>query len=449
MGGGTPAALTVSPWLRRCGPAVLATAVLLYVVVYVCLPSLATQVDLQVYRFAALRVWHGLDLYSVGLTGNSKELLFIYPPFAALCFLPLALVGEPAVQVLWLTLACALLWYAIRRMLTVSAPAGSGGLWSLAVLLLGLVLWLEPIRLTLQLGQINIVILAIVVADLLGPAQRRWGGLGIGLAAGIKLTPALFIVYLAATGRIRAALVASATFAATILVGFAVLPAGSTFYWLRRGFDDPGRIAQHPFTSTANSSLTGLLGRLHVAPAAAAVAAVVLAVAAVTLAAIAYRRGHAVLGLAIVGMASAAASPFSWSHHWVWFAPLLVHFGYRAYLLRATYSVWALWALSALLGGWFTSFGEHHESGVLSLRPGGIRNDIVPGTYVVVLLAVLACTAVWLWRSPPAAADSVIASSGQFCSAVSASDSSSPETLSTRATQCPSSSASKTSGARL
>ncbi|MBV9321887.1 MAG: hypothetical protein JO106_18595, partial [Mycobacterium sp.] len=67
----------------------LAVALVLYVVVYTRWPSLVTQVDLQVYRFGATRVWKGLDLYSIGLTGNPKELLFIYPPFAALCFLPL------------------------------------------------------------------------------------------------------------------------------------------------------------------------------------------------------------------------------------------------------------------------------------------------------------------------------------------------------------------------
>lgn len=380
----------------------LTTALLLYVVVYARWPSLATQVDLQVYRFAAMRVWHGLDLYSIGLTGNSKELLFIYPPFAALCFLPLALVGEPAVQVLWLLLTCALIAYAIWRMLRSMAPVCAPGIWSLAALLLGLVAWLEPVRLTLQLGQINIAILAIVVADLLGSKQRRWAGIGIGIAAGVKLTPALFIVYLAATGRMRAALVAGATFAATILVGFALLPTGSMFYWLRRGFDDAGRIAQHPFASTANASLDGLLIRLHAPAALATVTAVALAAGAVTLAAIAYRRGHAVLGIALVGMASAAASPFSWSHHWVWFAPLLVHFGFRAYVLRGTYSAWALWVLCALLGGWFTSLGEHRESGVLSLRPGGIWNEIIPGTYVLVLVAVMIGTAAWLWRSASA-----------------------------------------------
>jgi alpha-1,2-mannosyltransferase len=263
----------------------------------------------------------------------------------------------------------------------------------------GLVAWLEPFRLSLQLGQINIAILAIVVADLLGPAQRKWAGIGIGLAAGIKLTPALFIIYLAAIGRLRAAMVATTTFAATVVVGFSVLPRESGYYWLRRGFRDVHRISHDPFS---NTTVEGLLHRLHSPAVLATGASVALAVIAVALAAITYRRGHAVLGIALVGMASAAVSPFSWSHHWVWFAPLMAHLGYRAYILRSKYAAWILWLLAALLAGWFTSApgGDIREASVLSLRPGGIWNDIVPGTYVFVFLAVLMGTAAWLWRAP-------------------------------------------------
>ncbi|MBO0864783.1 MAG: DUF2029 domain-containing protein, partial [Mycobacterium sp.] len=317
--------MTVTPWVRRGGPAVLTAALLLYLVVYARWPSMLVQVDLQVYRFGAMRVREGLDLYSVGLTGNPKTLLFIYPPFAALALLPMAFVSEPTVQVLWLVLMCGLITYAIRRMLTSMGPTAAGGLaktglaktglWSLTALLVGLVAWLEPFRLSLQLGQINIVILVLVLADLLGPERRRWAGIGIGLAAGIKLTPALFIVYLVVIGRVRAALVASATFAATIVVGFVWLPRDSAFYWLRGGFHDAGRISQNPYVSTANTTVSGLLTRLHAPATLATAAAVILAAVAVALAAVAYRRGQAVLGIAVVGMACAAASPFSWSHH--------------------------------------------------------------------------------------------------------------------------------------
>lgn len=377
----------------------LAVAFLLYIAIYLHWPALATQVDLQVYRFAALRLWHGLDLYSVGLTGNSKELLFIYPPFAAVCFVPLALLTEPAVQMLWLSLACLLIGYSIRRILTAMGLTAATGLWSLGALLFGLVAWLEPFRLSLQLGQINIAILAVVLADLLGPAQRRWAGIGIGLAAGIKLTPALFIVYLVATGRRRAAAVAGGTFAATVLIGFVLLPADSAFYWLHRGFRDVNRISADQRGST---SVAGILLRLHVTAPEITLVSIALAAVAVTLAAIACRRGHAVLGLALVGMGGAVASPFSWDHHWVWFGPLIVHLGYRAYVLGGMFCAWAMWSLSVLLGGWFTSFGAHRESGVLSLRPGGVWNDVIAGTYVYVFLATVLGTAGWLWRTRPA-----------------------------------------------
>lgn len=391
--------MTVKPWVRRGGPAVLTVALLLYVLVYLRWPSMLVQVDLQVYRFGATRMRDGLDLYSVGLTGNPKTLLFIYPPFAALALFPLAYVSEPTVQVLWLVLMCGLIAYAIRRTLTSMGLTAAGGLWSLTALLVGLVAWLEPFRLSLQLGQINIVILMLVLADLLGRPQRKWAGIGIGLAAGIKLTPALFIVYLVAIGRLRAAFVAGATFVATLVVGFVLLPKDSAFYWLRGGFHDAGRISQNPYESTANCSISGLLTRLHAPAPLASVVAVVLAAVAVVLAALAYRRGQAVLSIAIVGMASAAASPFSWSHHWVWFAPLLVYLGFRAYVLGRTLSAWTLWPLWALLAGWFIWVRGNRETGVLSLRPGGIWNDIIPGSYVLVFVAVLIGTTVWLWRS--------------------------------------------------
>ncbi len=393
---------TVSPWVRWGGPAVLATALVLYIVVYMWWPSVLTQVDLQVYRFGATRMWHGHDLYSVGLTGNTRVLLFIYPPFAALCFLPLVFIGEPTVQILWLALNCFLICYAIWLMLKSMGLSGARGLWSLAALLVGLVGWLEAFRLSLQLGQINIVILALVVIDLLLPAQRKWAGVAIGLAAGIKLTPALFIIYLAAIGRLRAAVVASATFAVTVGIGFAVLPSDSGYYWLRRNFGDVKRISHSLFT---NTTVNGLLHRLHVHGVAGTAVAVVLAAVALLLAVIAYRRGQAVLAIALVGMASAAASPFSWSHHWVWFAPLMVHLGHRAYILRCAYSAWAMWLLCALLGGWFHSVrSNNREAGVLSLQFGGIWNDLFPGIYVYVFVAVLICTAAWLWRSAAASA---------------------------------------------
>ncbi|MDT5131866.1 MAG: alpha,2-mannosyltransferase, partial [Mycobacterium sp.] len=387
----------VSPRVRRVGPAALVAALVLYLAVYLRWPSEALQIDLSVYRFGATRILHGLDLYSIGYTGNPTELLFIYPPFAALFFIPLAFIGEHSMDILSLLAMGSLLTYTVQRSLKSLGLNASQGLWSLSALLVAVTAWLEPVRLTVQLGQINLVILAVVVADLLGPAGRKWAGVGIGLMAGIKLTPAIFIVLLVLLGRVRPAAVAAATLIATIALGFAVAPTDSKFYWIKRHFADVSRISHDPF---ANTSVHGLFLRLQFLAALGTAVALGLAIAGLALGAIAYRRGHTVLALAVVGMASTAVSPFSWSHHWVWFIPLIVHLGYRACVLRSALSGWAMWLLCVLCGGWFVAFpGDTPQAGLLSLRPGGMWDKIIPGAYVFVFLAVCVVTAVWLWRS--------------------------------------------------
>jgi alpha-1,2-mannosyltransferase len=113
----------------------------------------------------------------------------------------------------------------------------------------------------------------------------------------------------------------------------------------------------------------------------------------------AYRRGQAVLAVAVVALASAAASPFSWSHHWAWFAPLVVHLGYRGYVVGSRVAAAAMWLVCALVGGWIVSTaGDTPQAGILSLQPGGVWNEILPGAYVLVFIVILLATVVWLWR---------------------------------------------------
>lgn len=387
----------ISPWVRRGGPAVAAASLLTYVAVYLQWPNLKLQIDAMVYRFAAERLLAGLDLYSTGFTGKPTELLFIYPPFAAICAVPLALLDRTTVQYLWLLGGLAALTYVVVQMLKSAGMQASTGLIGLASLLVGVIAWLEPVRLTAELGQINVLLLVLVVTDLLAGKHSRWAGVGIGLAAGIKLTPALFIVYLLVTRRMRAAMVAAVTFAATVGLGFAVAPSDSTTFWLRGRFDDVNRISRDPL---ANTSVHGLFLRMHWSPTLATIVAITVAAVAILIAAIAYRRGYDVLAIAVVGLAAAAASPFSWSHHWVWFAPLVVHLGHRACVGGSQTAAAAMWAICAVVGGWFVSIaGDTPQAGLMSLRPGGIWTEILPGAYVFVFVAVLACTAAWLTRS--------------------------------------------------
>lgn len=388
--------VAVSRSVRVVGPILLLVAVALYVAAYLRWPSLASQVDLLVYRFGATRIWHGQDLYSVGLTGDTRTMLFDYTPFSALCFLPLVGLSQPLVLVVGLLVNVTCVGYVVHRMLTVAGLSASTGLWGLTALLLAPILWLEPVRLSLQLGQVNLLIMALVVADVLAPASRRWTGIGIGIAAGIKLTPAIFIVFLIATGRRRAALVAGSTFIATIAVGFIALPADSKQFWLQGLFHDERRISSDPL---ANTSLAGLLRRLDWARWETAAAAV-LTIVALAVAAWAWRRGQPLLSVAIVGMTSAAASPFSWSHHWVWFAPLLVWLGVAGYLSRERLAATALWTLAAIFGGWFVaSRSDPPQAGLMSLRHPGLWDQLLPAAYLVTFVIALVCTVYSLARA--------------------------------------------------
>ena len=114
-------------------------ALLAYVVAYVRWPALASQVDLQVYRFGALRVVSGQDLYSIGLTGNTKTLLFDYTPFAALCSLPLTLLNTVTTQVLGLIGNLLLVGYVVHRCLRWLGMTAATGLWRLTALLMALI----------------------------------------------------------------------------------------------------------------------------------------------------------------------------------------------------------------------------------------------------------------------------------------------------------------------
>ncbi|WP_253867853.1 glycosyltransferase 87 family protein [Mycobacterium sp. GA-1285] len=330
------------------------------------------------------------------MTGNSSTMLFAYTPFAALCFLPLIGLSQPALLALGLLMNVAGVGYIVHRMLSAAGITTATGLWGLTALLTAPIIWLEPVRLSLQLGQINLLIMAIVLADVLSQPPRRWTGIGIGIAAGIKLTPALFIIFLIATGRRREAVISGLTFVSTVAVGFVLLPVDSNEFWLRGRFQDVRRISSDPL---ANTSLTGLLARLDWATRWESAAGVILAVFAMAVAAVAWRRGHLLLGVAIAGMTSAAVSPFSWSHHWVWFAPLLVHLGVLGFVHRSRAAALAMWTLAAIFGGWFiASRSSPPQAGLMSLRHPGTWDQLLPAAYVFALCIVLICSVYTIWR---------------------------------------------------
>lgn len=278
-------------------------------------------IDLQVYRAGAEHLLDGVPLYDGGVL---LDLPFVYPPFAAVVFVPLTVLPLPVLKLVWTVAGVALVVFVVRRSAALlewrATPA-------VVALLVAVLLALDPIRTTFYLGQINVVLLAVVLADVAGRAGRC-RGVGVGLAAAVKLTPLVFVGYLLLTGRVRAAMTALATFAVALGVGFLVAPADSVTFWLEGTFAAADRIS--PVASTANHSLNGLLVRAGAPGWVELSASAVVAVAGLAVAVHAHRRGETLLGVTVCGLLSAAVAPFAWSHHFVWFGPLVVLLAHRA-----------------------------------------------------------------------------------------------------------------------
>ena len=123
-------------------------------------------------------------------------------------------------------------------------------------------LLLEPVRSTLDYGQINIVLMALVAVDCLAVAPRWPRGALTGLAAAVKLTPAAFVLFFLLRRDYRAAAVAGVSFAVTTAAGFALAGPDSVRYWTGRLPD--GRIG-NPATA-ANQCLQAVLARAGLDP---------------------------------------------------------------------------------------------------------------------------------------------------------------------------------------
>ena len=182
-------------------------------------------IDLQVYRAGGEHLLTGTPLYDGGVL---LDLPFVYPPFAAIAFVPLTVLPLPVLKFGWTVVGVGLVVFVVRRSTALIGVRAGPAVTTLLVVVL---LALDPIRTTFYLGQINVVLLAVVLADVTG-RPARWRGIGVGLAAAVKLTPLVFVVYLLLTGRIRAAVTAMATFAAAVGLGFLVAPEESVRYWL-------------------------------------------------------------------------------------------------------------------------------------------------------------------------------------------------------------------------
>ena len=348
------------------------------------------RIDLDVYRMGG-RAWlDGKPLYGDTMyeTRSGLELPFTYPPLAAVAFAPFALLPLPvasaAITVTTLVLLIASTVIVLTR-LDVWPQSAVRRCWLAAAIVAPAVIYLEPLRANFDFGQINVVLMTLVIADCV-PRKTPWPrGVLLGVAIALKLTPAVFLLYFVLRRDTRALLVTAASAVAATLAGFAFVWRDSWEYWT-----DTVRNTDRIGTATLNTNqnIAGMLARLGLGETERFVlwTLACLAVLAVTVWAVrrVLRAGEPVLALICVAMFGLVVSPVSWSHHWVWVLPTVVVCGVLSYRHRHAL-LGAVTAAGVALMVWtpITLMPEHHET------TASLWRQLVGGSYMWWALAVI------------------------------------------------------------
>ncbi|MCX2933326.1 glycosyltransferase 87 family protein [Mycobacterium sp. CVI_P3] len=335
----------------------VAIVVLLVYAGWLLFGKIPYRIDIEVYRMGGQAWLDGRSLYAGDATFHTLiglNLPFTYPPLAAIVFSPFAWVPLSAASVIItvITLVLVLLstWLVLTRLAVWPAstvtrePAWLRRAWLTAGIVALAVMYLEPIDANFAFGQINVVLMTLVIADCL-PRRTPWPrGMLLGIAIALKLTPAVFLLYFVLRRDGRAALTAVGTFLAASLLGCALAWRDSVEYWTTtvRHTDRIGSAALN-----TNQNIAGALARLGLDKNIHFVVWTLACFVVLALTIWAVRRvlsdgpAHgevsaeaATLALMCVALFGLVVSPVSWSHHWVWALPTVITGAVIAYRHR-------------------------------------------------------------------------------------------------------------------
>lgn len=377
-------------------------------VAYVAVPLLAAalvwsvvrlhgyQLDLDIYRIGVQTWLAGGDMYgTLPAPMDGPVLPYIYPVFAAIVMVPLAVVPYTAALVSLFVLSVAALAGSIYLTVRVAWPAGGRpGALSVSMLTLAAALLIEPVSQTFAFGQVNLVLMAMVLVDCLAPRTRWPRGLMIGLAAAIKLTPAGFVLFFLVRRDFRSTAVAAATGIAATGIGFAVDPDASARYW----FGGPAAgVSGSTFFS--NETIQAVLARQDLTGVPFTVLWLVGVVVLLVLAYPVIRRAEPATALAATAAVVLMASPTSWSHHWVFVVPALIAIG--AHAARHRSRVWAAVGLVTAAVFYLAPFRWMPNVWGMTMR-WSLFEQMLGASYVIVATVALAM-AWWYFQRGPGA----------------------------------------------
>ncbi len=335
---------------ERLGWAAAAVAALSVVAVLVRLwPSTSTsRIDYYVYGEAITFARGGGSLYDFAF--EVLDLPFLYPPFAAVVLWPSSVLTDRTGELAWLavTIACTVGFLVVvgSSFAPVVARRWPGSPLARPRVLVPLVVavgvWTMPVTLTARLGQVNALIAALVVLDV-WLVRRASGaaGVGTGLAAAIKLTPAALVPYFVLARRRREGAVAVVAAVAATLVGLVVFPSDTWRFFTVEVFStdrapDVSIVFNHSIRRFA-SWIPGDRVELVVW----VVLSLVVMLWAYRRAVAADRAGDVMLATTLVLLATFLVNPLTWGHHLFFLVPATLWW-------LATSDSWWRWLVGAV-----------------------------------------------------------------------------------------------------
>lgn len=333
-------------------------------------------IDMIIYLEGVRAFLSGGEMYSEPMLAGDLALPFIYPPFGALILAPFvwlgfgdSLAGDTLIVLsdLLILLCLALVLRAV--MPQVASPARLAAV----AVAWGLTMSFEPVILNNGFAQINIVIMALVVADLV-PRRRRFLPQGwlTGVAAAIKLSPLAMALYFLVRRDWKAILVtAVSAVLCTLLAALWRFDATVEFYLGTLLGMGSGEDVGVDTTYQSNSSIKGMLMRWATSADSLEANSTLVNVSWLGLSLLAvvlggwlmlalFRRGMDVDAMLVNAMVMLLISPISWSHHWVWLALILPVFAWRSltvlnhgWFLGSVTALWAVLLVTQPPKWWF------------------------------------------------------------------------------------------------
>lgn len=214
--------------------------------------------DVYVYWYALNNWFSGNSLYDWYALPDYKMYPFTYPPFGAWALSPLTWFDyETAARLM--IMAIALQTAVIVALIGRSLGLSWGSAFAIAPWAAILVQQcLEPFTQSVGFAQVNTAMMALVMIDVAAPPSWKGRGVASGLAAAIKLTPAIAVLIFLLRRQWRSAITMVATSLAVTLLSWVISPGESARFFFDAMWD-PQRAGDAYYTS--NQNLKGFVAR--------------------------------------------------------------------------------------------------------------------------------------------------------------------------------------------